>query len=123
MLLDCEACRRDSCNLAIRLTTEFIASGMVNFYSQYIKSERALHTVFSRKAENTVCNQLRKHKLLGNKQRAVYCVMTRFVRRLLRTRRYRHSESELARLRGIYARYKYNSAGEKKQVGENGGIR
>ncbi len=123
MLLDCEACRRDSCNLAIRSTTEFIASGMLNFYSQYIKSEMALDSFISRKAEKTVCNQLRKHKLLGDKQRAVYCVMTRFVRRLLRTRRSRLSESELARLRSIYARYKYNPAGEKKQVGENDGIR
>lgn len=118
----CDVCAHDGCNLAIRSTTEFIASSMVNFYSQYIKSEKALESFISTKAEETVYKQLRKHKLLDDKRRAGYCVMTRFMRRLLRARRYQLSETDLSRLRNLYAKYEYNFADEKKQVGESIGI-
>lgn len=114
----CLVCREKGCNLSIRDTTEFIAASMVNFYSQYLTNEKLLEGFVEKKAEKQVVKQLRRHGLERDKDQAGYCVMTRFLRRQLRARRYQMTENDIARLRKTYSAFKYEFQDDMKQVGE-----
>lgn len=103
----CHECKKNGCDLSIRSTTEFIASSMANFYAPYLKSEELIKSFVAIKAESTISKQLTKHGIIKNRSQAGFCVMVRFIRRILRMRRYKIDEADLTKLRGIYSRFHY----------------
>lgn len=83
----CEACRTQGCDLAMRSTCEYVATKMANFYAPYITSRAALERFLATKAEQTAAAQLAAAKAQGDATQLGFCVMARFLRRILRMKR------------------------------------
>ena len=106
----CSSCVQNGCDLLIRDSAEFVASKMVNFYNPYLKTKNDVARFVATKAERNVAMQLKAAGVQGHRAQAGFCVMTRFMRKLLRSRRYQISNLELARLRRQYLSFDYADA-------------
>ena len=112
----CPICKVEGCDLTIRPTTEFIASRMANFYSQYIKNETGLAAFVARKAEGVVSKELDKHGISANRFQAGYCVMVRFLRRILRSKPLNVTEAEVQRYAQQFCSFGFASAGDSEKA-------